>query len=134
MLLPHGTVVALVDGDRFELFRNTGNEATPELTLQPVPDLDLNNHSAGAGHDSKNGDPSGHHKMEDVHAAAVAEWLNRQVLDHKIEHLVIIAAPRTLGEMRSHYHSRLEQALKGELAKDLVGKQGADILAALRGK
>lgn len=133
MLLPHGTIVALVDGDRFELFRNTGNEAAPELTKQDTPELDLQNHSAGVRHDSNKGNPSGHHKMEDVRAAAAAEWLNRQVLDHKIENLVIIAAPRTLGEMRDHYHSQLKQVLMGEVAKDLVGKQGPDIIAALRG-
>lgn len=133
MLLPHGTIVALVDGDRFELFRNTGNEAAPELTKQDTPSLDLHNHSAGVRHDSNKGNPSGHHKMEDVHAAAAAEWLNRQVLDHKIENLVIIAAPRTLGEMRDHYHGQLKQALMGEVAKDLIGKQGPDIIAALRG-
>lgn len=134
MLLPHGTIVALVDGDRFELFRNTGNEATPELTAQATPALDLHNHSAGVRHDSNRGNPSGHHKMEDVRAAAAAEWLNKQVLDHKIDNLVIIAAPRTLGEMRPHYHSRLEQALMGELAKDLVGRSGPEIIEALRGK
>lgn len=134
MLLPHGTIIALVDGDKFELFRNTGNEAAPELTAQATPSLDLHNHSAGSRHDSNKGNPSGHHKMEDVHAAAVVDWLNQQVLAHKIENVVIIAAPRTLGEMRAHYHSKLEQALLGELAKDLVGRKGPEIIEALRGK
>ena len=61
-------------------------------------------------------------------------WLNAQVLGHKIEHLVLIAAPRTLGEMRRHYHKQLEGVLMGELAKDLSGRKGPEILAALRGK
>ena len=32
MLLPHGTVFAIVDGENFELYRNTGMEAAPRLT------------------------------------------------------------------------------------------------------
>lgn len=134
MLLPHGTIVALVDGDNFELFHNTGNEAEPELTMQEAPKLDTANHSAGVRHDSNRGNASGHHKMEDVRAVAAVEWLNGQVLAHKIDHLVIIAAPRTLGEMRPHYHGQLEKVLHTELAKDLIGRSGSEIVAALRSK
>ena len=39
-----------------------------------------------------------------------------------------------MGEMRRHYHKQTEQALRKELHKDLVGKQPADIVAALREK
>ncbi|HSP45252.1 MAG TPA: host attachment protein [Chthoniobacterales bacterium] len=40
---------------------------------------------------------------------------------------MIIAAPKTLGEMRKHYHKKLEEALVGEIAKDLTGHSIADI-------
>lgn len=134
MLLPHGAVVALVDGEKLELFRNSGNEAHPELVALPTPSLDETRHNAGQRQDSNRGNPSGHHHAENAHAAAVAVWLNGQVLDHKIEHLVVIAAPRTLGEMRRHYHKQLEAALLGEVAKDLAGRSGPEIVAALREK
>lgn len=133
MLLPHGAVIALIDGQKFELYRNNGNEAVPDLTSQTSPKLDTHNHSGGSHHSS-----AGNHAdslvSEDAHAIAAVEWLNSQVLGHKIEHLVVIAAPRTLGEMRRHYHKQTEKALLGELAKDLTGRKPADILAALRGK
>lgn len=131
MLLPHGTAIALVDGDRFEIYRNTGNEAAPELTRQDAPKLELANHSAG--HATHKGSHSTHHKGEAVHAAAAVDWLNRQVLGHKIDNLVVIAAPHTLGEMRPHYHGQLQRALLKELPKDLIGRQGPEIVAALRG-
>lgn len=133
MLLPHGTVVALVDGNNFELFRNTGTEAAPELSRQDSPALDTSNHSAGAHHESAKGSHGRHKEQEAVHAAAAAGWLNRQVLDHKIENLVVIAPPSTLGELRAHYHGELERTLLKELAKDLSGRQGPEILTALRG-
>ena len=32
MLIPHGTVIALADGQKFRLLRNGGTEAEPELS------------------------------------------------------------------------------------------------------
>lgn len=134
MLLPHGTVVALIDGQKFELFRNKGNEAEPELVAMESPKLDEHNHGSGGHHYSSAGNPQPHLLEEDAHAAGAASWLNKQVLDHKIEHLVIIAAPRTLGELRKHYHKQLEHTLVGELAKDLTGREGPEIIEALRAR
>lgn len=134
MLLSHGTVIALVDGEKFELFRNSGNEAEPDLSPVATPQLDEHNKGAGSHHYSSSGNPQASLLNEDAHAAAVAEWLNRQVLGHKMEHLVVIAAPRTLGELRRHYHKQTAAALVGELSKDLIGRQGREIIAALRGK
>ena len=125
MLLPHGTIVALVDGKNFELFRNAGNEAEPELVSEAAPKLDSHNHS-GASHHS----PS--HVSEDAHAIAAVDWLNSQVLGHKLDNLVVVATPRTLGELRKHYHKQLEAKLIGEIHKDLTGRQGREILEALR--
>ena len=133
MLLSHGTVIALIDARNLELYRNGGNEAEPELTPLPSPRLDASNHS-GAGHHSSAGNHAGHQVVEDAHAGAVAAWLNSQVLGHKIESLVIIAPPRTLGELRRHYHKQTERALVRELHKDLIGSKPSEILAALREK
>jgi protein required for attachment to host cells len=132
MLLPHGTMIALVDGERFELYRNAGNEAKPDLTPVAPPRLEEENHGSGGRHYSSAGNPQASLLEEDAHAAAVTAWLNGQVLAHKLEGLVIIAAPRTLGEMRKHYHKQLEAILLGEVAKDLAGRSGPEIVAALR--
>jgi protein required for attachment to host cells len=53
------------------------------------------------------------------------------VLDGKITDLVIIAAPRTLGELRKHYHKKLSATLVGEIAKDLTGHAVQDIEKAI---
>ena len=94
MLLPHGTIVALVDGHNFELYRNAGNEAEPTLEKVASPKLDSHNHS-GAGHHSSSGNHAGSLVAEDAHAGAAVAWLNEQVLGHKLDHLVVIAAPRS---------------------------------------
>lgn len=134
MQLPHGAVIALVDGKQFELFRNSGNEADPVLAAMPSPDLDEHNKAGSGGRDSSSANPTGHQIDEDAHAAAATSWLNHQVTGHKISHLVVVASPRTLGEMRRHYHKQLEGALVAELSKNLVGKNGPDLLAALQNK
>ena len=131
MLLPHGAVIAVIDGENFELYRNAGDEAAPELSALPSPKLDAHNHSGGSHHSSA-GNHAGNMVNEDAHAAAAAAWLNEQVLSHKLEHLVVIAPPRTLGELRKHYHKLTEQALIKELHKDLIGQQAAEILHTLR--
>ena len=134
MLLPHGVVIALVDGTKFELYRNGGMEAEPHLEQLPTPKLDEHNKGSGGHHYSSAGNPQEHLLEEDAHAAAVAGWLNDQVLGHKLERLVVIAAPRTLGELRKHYHGQTAAAIHGELSKDLVGARPQHILEALRAK
>ena len=131
MLLPHGTLIAVIDGSAFELYRNTGTEAEPELSPEDSPKLDASNHSGGS-HRSSSGNPGGHQNDEDAHAIAAVEWLNQQVLGHKVEHLVVFAAPRTLGEVRKHYHKLTEQALLGEVNKSMAGRQPSELIEALR--
>lgn len=133
MLLPHGAVIALVDGHKFELYRNAGDEAAPDLAALAAPRLDLHNHSGGS-HRSSAGNHADSLVNEDAHAISAATWLNGQVLSHKIKDLVVFAAPRTLGEMRKHYHKMTGRALLKEVAKDFTGKQPDAILLALREK
>jgi protein required for attachment to host cells len=131
MLLPHGAVIAIVDGEKFELYRNSGNEAAPDLSPVKAPKLDEHNRDSGARHISSSANP-GHLLAEDSHIAAVVSWLNRQATGGEIKHLVIVAPARTLGEMRRRYDKQLEAVLLGELHKELIGRSGGDILTALQ--
>ena len=132
MLLPHGTVIAIIDGQHFELFRNAGNEAHAELAPLPAPVLDSHNRS-GTGQHSHPGNHAESDVSEGAHANAAAAWLNAQVIGHKIDNLVVIAPPRTLGELRRHYHKQTEVVLLREVAKELAGRKAPDVLAALKG-
>lgn len=132
MLLPHGVVIALVDGQNFRLLRNAGTEAAPQLIEMEAPTIDSRNHS-GAGHRSSPGNHADALVAEDAHAMAVTAWLNGEVLERRIEYIVVIAAPRTLGEMRHHYHKVTERALLREMAKDMADAREPEIIAALKG-
>jgi len=138
MLLPHGTVFAIVDGENFELYRNSGMESSPRLTAIETPPLEATNYSSAArNHDKISrfqvGAPRDRlDKMEEAaHVTAVTHWLNSEVLAHRIDRLVVVADPRSLGEMRRHYHKELEGVLLGEVPKDLVGRPAQDIIRVL---
>ncbi len=127
MLLPTGTTVAVADGEKLNLFRNTGDETNPKLTAVPSPEIGTDNKGTGGRHHSSSANPGESQQSEDNFAAGTADMLNSQVLTGKIKQLVVIAAPRTLGELRKHYHKKLSDVLMCEIAKDLTGHAIPDI-------
>lgn len=132
MLLPTDSHVAVVDGERFLLMRNRGTATEPALELEAEPDVADFGESGASGHHDTNAKSDAYRTQDKLdHAAGVAGWLNREVLGHRIEQLLIIADPDTLGELRRHYHKQTEGALLGELPKLLTGKPGPDIAKAI---
>jgi protein required for attachment to host cells len=131
MQLPQNTVVAVADGEKLSLFQNEGDAQNVKLRAMPSTDVDSSKISSGARHSSSSANPDDSQQAEDGFSTGVAGMLNKEVLDGKIKSLVIIAAPRTLGEMRKNYHKSLSDVLIGELDKDLTGHSVQDIEKAL---
>lgn len=127
MLVPKGTIVAVADGEKLNLFSNTGDEAALALTAMPEVDVESVNKGSGASHQSSSANPDDNQAAEDGFAGGIADLLNKRVLDGKISDLIIIAAPRTLGELRKSYHKKLSEVLRGEIPKDLTGHAVHDI-------
>jgi len=123
MKCPHNAHVALVDGERFVLLRNEGQLFEPRLAKVAEPSLEPTNFSAGVRHQDEIGQRRGSTDLGELaHAAAAAEWLNSKALGGEIEELVVVADPKTLGEMRRHYHKQLSSRIVGELDKALTGE------------
>jgi protein required for attachment to host cells len=129
MELENGTLVAVVDGGHLKLFKSTSNDG--KLTAVPAGVVSTDNKGSGGRHASSSANPADHQQDEDAFAAGVADLLNKQTMSGGMSHLVVIAAPRTLGELRKHYHRTLEAKLVGEIAKDLTGHSVADIEKAI---
>lgn len=132
MDLKKNAIVAVVDGGSVKLFRNAGDAGSLKLTEQQVGDVSSSNKGSGGRHSSSSANPDDSQQDEDAFAAGVAEMLNRKALGGSMYELVVIAAPRTLGELRKHYHKTLTARLAGEIAKDLTGHSVADIEQAVR--
>lgn len=130
MNLPNGAMVAVVDGEKLALFKNTGH-ADVALTAQPSPSIE-ERASGSPGRSSSEANPDNDTQAEDGFAMGVAEVLNKWALNGKIDKLLVIAAPKTLGELRKHWHKELSSKLVGEIAKDLTGHSTDQIAAAIQ--
>jgi len=130
MMIAHGTTIAVADGEKLNLFRNTGDEGAMKLTALPHHVVDSEAGTSG-GHQSSSGNPDRAQAAEDGFSAGIVQYLNQQVLSGGIDQLVIVAAPRALGEMRKHYHKALLAKLQGEISKDLTGHSIDDVEAAV---
>ena len=122
MKVPHMAHVAFVDGEHFRPMRNTGPIFEPKLELVAEPKISAVVPGEGTSDDRGGLSTAGTHADLPgiAHAAAVAPWLNAKALAGEIEQLMIVADPRTLGEMRPHFHKVLQARIVAELAKDLI--------------
>jgi protein required for attachment to host cells len=132
MRIPHATHVLVADGRKLLFFRNEGDADYPTLEIighaeHPNPaDRDQKRDAQGQrpssatlGQDST--DETDFHQLEEARfAAEAAEMLRKRALAGEFETLLVVAPPKTLGELRKHYHKEVESRLLGELAKDLT--------------
>lgn len=131
MKIPKGATVAVADGETLKMFRNEGDESDPKLIVIPISEVSSENTGSGSRHHNSSANPSDSQLAEDNFAAGVADHLNRRVLDGNMGGLIVVAAPRTLGELRKHYHKALSAILLGEISKDLTGHTAADVERAI---
>lgn len=144
MRVPHASYVLVADGAKMLFFRNEGD--AERLNLQVVdaeqqrdaPDRDIKSGPAGQkpggaalGGGNSAGEADFHRQNEDRFAADAAEMINRAALAHRFESLVIVAPPRTLGELRRHFHKEAAARITAEIPKDLANHPVDRIEAAL---
>ena len=134
MQVPHRSFVVVADGKKMLFFRNEGDSEYPKLEverkLEQVNPADHDQKTDTAGRAASGSSGAGyssyeevdfHQLEEDRFAADTAEMLRKRALRNDFESLIIVAPPKTLGELRKHYHKEVEKRLVGEIAKDLTG-------------
>ena len=130
MILSAGTLVAVVDGEKLALFENTGHQS---IVLSPRPTPAIPERASGAaGRNSSEANPDNDTQAEDGFAMGVADVLNRAVLANKVEHLLVIAAPKTMGQLRKGWHKETTARIVGEISKDLTGHSADQIAEAIQ--
>lgn len=133
MQLPHKSFIVVADGRKMLFFRNEGDAMHPNLVVERVREQE-NPPSDEQGTDSpgrtfaSNGagrsayeETDWHQLEEDRFAAETADLLKKRALRNDYDALFVVAPPRTLGELRKHYHKEVSGRLVGELDKDLTG-------------
>ncbi|MGX7875517.1 baeRF12 domain-containing protein [Mesorhizobium sp. ORM6] len=120
MILSNGTLVAVTDGESLRLFHNKGHEPHLDLVEVEDPSLEIARAGSGGRHRNSAANPDESRLREDDFVGSVAAYLNHQSLEKECGHILIVADPRTLGEMRKHYQPSLNSKLVGEIGKDFV--------------
>lgn len=148
MHVPHNAFVVVADGRKLLFLRNEGDAEYPNLQVEKklvdrhnpahheqATDLAggaMGMRTSGAQWGSGSMDEVDFHQLEeDRFAAEAAELLKQRALRNEFESLIVIAPPRTLGEMRKHYHKEVTDRLTAELNKDLTGHTVPQIEEAL---
>jgi protein required for attachment to host cells len=139
MDIDNGTVVMVLDGAKWLLFTNEGDAKYPVLqTLghqetEDPPSRELGTDQPGRAFASYGGARSAYSETDwqsqaetrfAKHAADVLEQASTQRRDNGI---VVIAAPRALGDLRKSYGRHTSQHLLAEIPKDLAGHTTDDI-------
>ncbi len=131
MQLAHGTIVAVADGKKLTLYRNGGSDGAPHLSAIGSPGVGTHKSDAGTRHHGGAANPSDRQIDEDDFAAATAGVLNTMALANEIDALVVIAPPKTLGELRKHWHKVLAAKITAQVGKEMTGASVSEIAALL---
>lgn len=144
MQIAPDTVVLVADGRKMLFLRNAGDAQAPDLVVEhaqehPNPSTgEQATDRAGQASSTQGGarssvEPTDFHQLEeDRFAAECADMLKRRALANDFKALIVVAPPRTLGELRKHYHKEVSARLVGEIDKDLTGHPIADIARAVQ--
>ena len=143
MNLPNNTLVLVADGRKMLFLRNHGDAAQINLRVEAhreqenPPNRDQASDAPGRSFASVGSSGSTmeetdfHQIAEDRFAAEAADLLRQRALSGDFETLVVVAPPRTLGELRKHYHKEVASRIINEINKDLTGCPINEIEAAL---
>jgi len=142
MKITHGTLVMAIDGSKMLLFRNEGDEKF--IVLDTLSHEEMKNpasHELGSDAPGRSfsstgsrrsayGETDWHSQAEERFAIAGAEQLERAAASEKAD-IVVLAPPRTLGQLRKHWGRETKSRLVAEIGKDMVHHEWDDIARAI---
>jgi protein required for attachment to host cells len=132
VIIAKGAWVVVCDGGKALILENSGSPAAVKLdTREVLEHADAPTHQQGTDRPGRVYQSTGnarsaveqtdwHDEAERVFLESLARRLDTAIAAGETSDLVIIAAPRALGMLRSAYSSAIHQALRGEIDKDYV--------------
>ena len=127
--IPADAMVVVADGEGARIFRNAGTDYKLSLKQQQqITPQDLDDDGPSGSSPSEQ---TGQQTDEATFAKQLAHHLNRGALANAYAHLVLVADPQTLGQVRPQLHKETLARMHGELAKTLTNSPLADIERAL---
>jgi protein required for attachment to host cells len=132
LLIHHGEWVVVCDGAKALVLENTGDAKFPNLKTREVfEQKHLATHELGTDAPGRSFSSVGHGRSSvtqtDFHDQAehdflvkLAKHLDTAVGAGKVKSLIMVAAPRALGMIRSVYSHALKGVVRAEVDKDFV--------------
>ncbi len=127
--MPENTLVLIADGGNARTFISKGDGSTVKLEQKDVLTPQNVNDEGPSGrrpHEQTEAQTD-----EATFAKQLAHRLNEGALKNQYAHLVLVADPQTLGQIRPQLHMQTQQRLLFELAKTLTNSPLEDIQKAL---
>ena len=128
--IPAEALVVVADGGGARLFRNQGTDRAISLHQFDLVELMDTGDQGPAG--AMPNDASEKQIEEATFAKLLAKGLNEGALNHRYDHLVLVADPISLGRMRPLLHKETQQRLVAEVAKTLTNSPVEDIEKSLQ--
>lgn len=113
--IPAGAWVIVADGGRARMLQNVGEKSTLKLVQQRLIEPQNLDDEGPSGSQPKEVDVE-----EATFAKQLANRLNEGALRNDYRHLVLVADPQTLGQMRPLLHKEALDRLVGEIPKTLT--------------
>lgn len=124
------TWVTVVDGKHARIFTKDENGRLYQEgdALSPIHDKkELGRHALGRSFESANSakhmiEPHEGEKTHECHVFSdlIAKYLDKALNENKYQRLVLVAPPKTLGELRKVLSSHVKDAVVAELDKDFA--------------
>ncbi len=127
--MPENTLVLVADGGNARTFRSKGDGKSVRLEQKDVLTPQNINDEGPSG--SRPHEQSESQTDEATFAKQLAHRLNDGALKNEYTHLVVVADPQTLGQIRPQLHKETSQRLLFELAKTLTHASLKDLEQAL---
>lgn len=130
--IPHNAWILVGDGEKALFLRNDGDEVYPNLvTMDVMAQENPSTHEQGAERPGRfNDGPSAHrsaveqtdwHQLaEDRFAHDLADRLYQAAHANEFQHLIVVAPPRVLGELRHSFHKEVQNRIVAEVDKTLT--------------
>ena len=141
--IPNHALVLVTDGRKTLFFRNHGDVNQIDLRTEAhderedSKDSEMKTDAPGAnqqsgGYGRSTYEETDFHQLEeDRWAKSAAEDVNKRALSNDFDALVIVAPPKTLGELRKALHKEASRRVVCEISKEMTGHPVKDIEALI---
>jgi protein required for attachment to host cells len=137
--LPHNALILVGDGQKALFLRNRGNAQRIDLVVERILEQDnpatreqgtdrpgRSSASPGVGRGAME-EVDWHQLEKERFAHEVAEALYRHAHANRFDKLVIIAAPKVLGNLRKAFHPEVVDRIAAEIPKELTSHPVSEI-------